>query len=285
LVNGVTYFFGVQAKNAAGSFSTPSYSDGITVQADTILTGVVLEVLTDAPLPNVTLTLVGTGRIATTNSQGQFTFLNLPTGQHTLLLDARTTTVPGQWPIFPIPVTIQEGENTVPTPIWLPELDEENGTVLTTSNFDPTTGQVLQILTVTSPTAPEVKVTIPAGTYMHNLWSPLQLGSILSVTSMPSTKPPMPLLNNVVVGMLVMTQPGGIQFFSDAAMTVLVKVSMEFPNVQNEFQTGTKVSLYSALGGQLGTLVNGGQKKRRRYCWCQADRGRCKNSKNLGRPK
>jgi len=145
-------------------------------QVITNLTGTVLDAVSDAPLPNVTLTLVGTGKTATTNSLGKFTFFKPPLGQQTLLVDARTTTVPGQWPIVPIPVTLQAGVNTFPTPIWIPELDEEHGTILTAANFNPATGQLLQTLIVQSPAAPGVKVTIPSGTYLKNVWSPLQLG-------------------------------------------------------------------------------------------------------------
>ncbi len=227
-------------------------------QVITNLTGTVLDAVTDAPLPNVTLTLVGTGKTATTNSLGKFTFFKPPLGPYTLLLDARTTTVPGQWPIFPIPVTLQAGVNTFPTPIWIPELDEENGAVLTAANFNPTTSQVLSTIVVQSPAAPGVKVTIPSGTYLQNVWNPLQLGDVLSVTNVPPTKPPQPLPNNTVPGMLVMTQPGGIQFFSNSTMTTSAKAPMEFPNVQNEFATGAKLSLYAAFGGQFGAPVNGG---------------------------
>lgn len=223
-----------------------------------VLSGQVLDVATDAPLPNVTLTIVGTTLTTKTTSLGKFTISGPPLGSQTLLLDARTTTTPGSWPFFPIPVTIVEGTNTFPTPIWLPELDEKHGTALTASNFDSLTGKVLQTITVTSPTAVGVKITIPQNTYMQNVWDPLGLGDVLSVTSIPSTKPPQPLPNDAVVGMLVITQPGGILFFSDAAMATATKIPMEFPNIQNEYTDGSKVNLYSALGGQFGTLTNGG---------------------------
>ena len=220
------------------------------------LSGQVLNANTNAPLSNVTLTIAGTNQAVTTNAAGIFTFNFPPLGPQIVFLDARTTTAPGSWPIFPIPANIKADENTFPAPIWLVPLDTANGTPLTASNFNPTTGQVLQTITVISPTAPGVSITIPQGTFMRNPWSTLRLGDILSITRVPSNRPPQPLPNNSIAGMMVIAQPGGI-LFSDASNNP-VKVPMQFPNVSNEFTNGSQVSLFSALGGQFGTMVNGG---------------------------
>jgi len=222
------------------------------------LAGEVRDALTDTPIPNATVTLVAANRTVTTNAQGRFEFRGLRLGSDTLRLDARTTTLPGQWPVLAIPITIHIGDNSLPTPLFITELDEEHGTALTPANFDPATGKVLATIVVTSPTAPNATLTIPVNTYLKGAFDPLQLGDVLSLTAMPSAKPPQPLPNRAVPGLLVLAQPGDVQMFSDAAMTLPTKVPVAFPNVQNEYADSSKVQAYSAFGGRYGAPVNGG---------------------------
>ena len=93
---------------------------------DTRLVGIVLD-NQDLPVPGATLNVEGTSLSAVADAEGQFAIADVPVGSIRLLVDATTTSRPGEWPHLEFDLTTIAGrDNTVGGPIYVLPIDVGN---------------------------------------------------------------------------------------------------------------------------------------------------------------
>src|SRR5579864_347757 len=98
--------------------------------ANTKVSGVVLDDA-NSPIPNATASIQGTQLSALTDSNGHFTISNAPVGAITLFIDGSTSTDGEPYPFLEFPmVTVAGQDNTLGTPIFLPDLDTDNSKIV-----------------------------------------------------------------------------------------------------------------------------------------------------------
>ena len=185
----------------------------------TAISGVVLD-NSNQPIPGVTMRLfqlnqgpsgnlpqqVGTPVV--TDGEGQFTMQPAPVGVFKLMADGGTATRPGVWPTLEYDIiTISGQNNTVGSPIYLPQLNPENKVCVT-----PSTGG-----TLTVPQVPGFSLTIAPGSATFPGGS--RTGCV-TVTPVNMDKVPMVPGFGQQPRFVVTIQPVGTTFNPPAAMTI-----------------------------------------------------------------
>jgi len=185
----------------------------------TRISGVVLD-NSNNPIPGVTMRLfqVNQGnngntpqQVATpvqTNAQGQFTMQPVPVGVFKLMADGGTAQRSGSWPNIEYDlITVAGQNNTVGSPIYLPEILSNNRLCVS-----PTTGGTLTI-----PQAPGFSLTVAPGSAIFPGGS--RTGCI-SVTPVNMDKVPMVPGFGQQPRFVVTIQPVGTHFTTPAAITI-----------------------------------------------------------------
>lgn len=187
--------------------------------AATTISGVVLD-NSNQPIPGVTLRLfqlnqgpsgnlpqqVGTPVV--TDGEGQFTISPAPVGVFKLMADGGTATRSGVWPTLEYDIITTPGQNnTVGSPIYLPQLNPDNKVCVTS-----TTGG-----TLTVPQVPGFSLTIAPGSATFPGGS--RTGCV-SVTPVNMDKVPMVPGFGQQPRFVVTIQPVGTMFNPPAAMTI-----------------------------------------------------------------
>ncbi|MBI3541862.1 MAG: carboxypeptidase-like regulatory domain-containing protein [Deltaproteobacteria bacterium] len=203
------------------------------------------------PLAGVTVSLAGRNVQALTDSNGVFNFVDPATGNQTLVVDGGTVPQPSTGPnrVFSktsVAINVGLAQATVISrPIFLAPIvmDGSQTPVSATSGT-----------TVTSPAAPDVSLTIPAGAATFPNGATSGVVSMSTISSQFSTIEPMKFAapNNVIA-----LEPSGTKFSEDVRLTV--------PN-DNQLPEGTDVvilSMNSTKGiweiGGAGTVDSGGR--------------------------
>jgi hypothetical protein len=185
----------------------------------TTISGVVLD-NSNQPIPGVTMRLfqlnqgpsgnlpqqVGTPVIS--DGEGQFVISPAPVGVFKLMADGGTATRPGVWPTLEYDIITTPGQNnTVGSPIYLPQLNPENKLCVT-----PTTGGTLTVAEVPgfSLTIAPGSATFPGGSHT----------GCVSVTPVNMDKVPMVPGFGQQPRFVVTIQPVGTSFNPPAAMTI-----------------------------------------------------------------
>lgn len=107
----------------AVKFTASAYQGGD--PANTRLSGSILD-HTDEPLSGVTLSIEGTDLFTASDTNGYFTFDNVPVGPIHLFADGSTVTKEGEWPDLAYDlVTVAGIDNALPMPIHLLPLNED----------------------------------------------------------------------------------------------------------------------------------------------------------------
>jgi hypothetical protein len=187
--------------------------------AATAISGVVLD-NSNQPIPGVTMRLfqlnqgpsgnlpqqVGTPVV--TDGEGQFTIQPAPVGVFKLMADGGTATRPGVWPTLEYDIITTPGQNnTVGSPIYLPQLNPDNKLCVT-----PSTGG-----TLTVPQVPGFSLTIAPGSATFPGGS--HTGCV-TVTPVNMDKVPMVPGFGQQPRFVVTIQPVGTMFNPPAAMTI-----------------------------------------------------------------
>ncbi|MCM2679178.1 carboxypeptidase-like regulatory domain-containing protein [Echinimonas agarilytica] len=189
---------------------------------NTSVSGVVLD-NQDTPLPNVTVRIEDTDRLALTDSQGRFVIEQAPVGPVHIIVDGSTTTVRGEFPTLSYHlVTVAGVDNPMSSPVYMVKLDTLNGKmagrediVLTLDNYP---GFKLEVA--------KDSVTFPDGSRE----------GIVSVTAVNASKVPMAPPNGMQPQFIVTIQPVGATFSPAAKLTL--------PNVDGH-APGAQVEMYS----------------------------------------
>ena len=201
----------------AAAFTATSRTSG--PAAATTISGVVLD-NSNQPIPGVTMRLfqlnqgpsgnlpqqVGTPVV--TDGEGQFTILQAPVGVFKLMADGGTATRPGVWPTLEYDIVTTPGQNnTVGSPIFLPQLNPENKVCV-----GPATGGTLTVKEVPgfSLTIAPGSATFPGGSHT----------GCVSVTPVNMDKVPMVPGFGQQPRFVVTIQPVGTSFNPPAAMTI-----------------------------------------------------------------
>jgi hypothetical protein len=175
--------------------------------ASTTVSGIVLD-NANAPLVNVTASIEGTNLRALTNSSGRFTIANAPVGSHTLFIDGSTSTENEPYPFLEFPiVTVAGQDNQLPSPIFLPELDNDNSKVV---GGDEDVTLVMKGVPGVSFTVFAHSATFPDGSKVGRM----------SVSQVHSDKVPMPPPNGTAPQLFWTVQPPRVKFDPPMRITI-----------------------------------------------------------------
>ena len=164
---------------------------------------------------------------ATTDSQGNFTINNLPSGAENII-QIRTTGVTGpnnsKYGDFNEQIEVIQGvSNMIHRPFYMPRIDSA-GTAMVNS------GQA----TMVRNTNINVEMNVPADTAMMN---DVAFTGEISISQVPKALAPVALPESLEgTAMLITIQPAGLRFTSPVPIT--------FPNIDN-FVAGTEVDIFS----------------------------------------
>jgi YD repeat-containing protein len=165
----------------------------------TALAGQVLQ-LNGAPLPGVTLEL--DGRKTRSDRTGRFLLAELPDpGARVLVIDGRSANRHGAaYGLFEVSVDVAAGGTTpLSYAIWMPKIDWANAVRIPS----PTTTETV----ISTPRLPGLEVRLPPNTVVRD-----RDGKVvreISLTQVPSERPPFPLPDGVSFPIYLTTQPGG----------------------------------------------------------------------------
>ncbi|HST47595.1 RHS repeat-associated core domain-containing protein, partial [Jatrophihabitans sp.] len=219
---------------AAASLPPLTAVPGVTALAGQVLT------VGGTPLPNVTLS--ADGHSTRSDRAGRFLLTGISAGQRVLLIDGGTASTPGRrFGIFQVSVHTIAGR-TVPLgyTIWLTKLDIAHASTIPS----PTTRQTV----LTTPEIPGFEVILPAGTVVRDLQG--HVVRQLSITPVPTDRPPFPLPPGVNTPAYFTVQPGGSYIFPQGAQII-------YPNSLHA-RPGSRVQFYNYDPKGRGWYVYGG---------------------------
>lgn len=203
----------------------------------TALAGQVL-LLNGSPLANVTLS-IGTNTTRT-DHLGRF-LLKSPSGHRVLLIDGRSANKPKKsYGVFKVGVDIAEGRtNRLPFIIWMPKLDMANAVTISS----PTTKEVI----ITNPHIPYLELHLPPGTVIRGTED--QIVTQISITPIPTDRPPFPLPAGVNSPTYLTIQPGG-------SKVIPPRAQLYYPNYTNS-RPGARVDFWNYDPEQRGWYIYG----------------------------
>jgi RHS repeat-associated protein len=209
-----------------------SATAGVTAVAGQVLA------LNGEPLPGVTLE-IGTVS-ARTDDTGRFLLEGVPSGHQQLVIDGTTANTSGTtygW--FETGIDVKGGRTTdLPYTIWMPVIDIAHAVHVSS----PTTSDVV----LTTPLIPGLEVRIPKGTTIKD-----DAGNAvteLSITAVPTDRPPFPLPKFFSPPVYFTVQPGGA-YLSKAARVI-------YPNYSHQ-RAGARVEFWDYDPDQKGWYVYG----------------------------
>jgi RHS repeat-associated protein len=238
---------------------------GVTALAGRVLT------LEGEPLPNVTLQA---GMSSTrTDAVGRFLLAPLNAGQQVLIINGTTASQPNKpYAMFDTRVDVNAGQtNVLPYTIWLPLVDARNATDLSAAAV----GDVV----AKTPRVPGLEVHVPKG---HVLRYPKgDLLRKLTITPIPTDRPPFPLPAGQKEGLLFTMQTHGARLEERGGQGTggagMKGLRIVYPNYGG-LRAGTIVDIWShdARGG--GWFVSGKGKVSRDGKQINPDKGRVRSS-------
>ena len=202
--------------------------------------------LRDQPVPGVKVSIGDVEYV--TDATGRFLIEGIESARHLLVVDGRDVSLLGEsrYGVFMDRVPVEAGKtNVLPFVIWLPDLDLDTRTSLLLSPVQPTV--------VTSPRIPGLEVTIPAGTVLRGHDG--NLLTEITLTPLPTDRPPFPSQFDDRFGVFVTTQQGG------AALETLdgspsPGMSITYPN-NHGLAPGSRVDLWAMDAPGMGWYVYG----------------------------
>lgn len=192
----------------------------------TALSGLVLTLL-GKPLADVTISI--DGHSTRTDSTGRFLLTSLSSGHRVMLIDGRTANQAGRvYGTFRVGIEIESGKtNVLSYKIWMPRLDMGHAVNITS----PTTQEVV----ITNPLIPGLELRLPAGTVIRDIDG--NMATQISITPVPTDRPPFPLPNGFRIPVFASIQPGGAQIIPPRARLI-------YPNYTNE-RPGARINFWN----------------------------------------
>jgi RHS repeat-associated protein len=142
--------------------------------------------------------------------------------------------------IFKIGVNVTAGvTNFLPYTIWMPKLDMAHAVNIPS----PTRRDTV----ITSPVIPGLELHLPAGTVIRDVEG--RTVTQLSITPIPTDRPPFPLPNGIHVPVFASIQPGG-------AVLIPPRAKLIYPNYNNE-PAGTRISFWNYDAEAKGWYIYG----------------------------
>ncbi|HKR21391.1 MAG TPA: DUF6531 domain-containing protein, partial [Pyrinomonadaceae bacterium] len=199
------------------------------LEAETGVTALSGQALTlrGQPLANVTMEIDGVR--TTTDNTGRFLLKSLNAGHHVLKIDGTTVSHPGgSYGIFRAGVDVTAGKtNALDYTIWMPRLDMANAVTISS----PTTTDV----SVTTKRIPGLELRLPSQTLIRD--SNGQSVTQLSITPIPTDRPPFPLPVGIHVPVFFTIQPGASDIIPPRAQLI-------YPNFTNS-RPGTRIDFWT----------------------------------------
>lgn len=233
------------AENLRGNWRTKgqrsSWQDQPPLQAapgETALAGQALT-LRGLPLANVTIKIQG--RQTRTDSSGRFLLSQIPNGHQVMVIDGRSASRPGTtYGIFKAGVEITGNQtNVLPFTIWMPKLDMGH----TTTISSPTQKDTV----ITTPLIPGLELRLPAGTVIRDIDG--RAVTQISITPVPTDRPPFPLPPGFKVPVFASIQPGGAQIIPPRAQLI-------YPNYTDR-RPGERVNFWNYDAEGKGWYIYG----------------------------
>lgn len=192
---------------------------------ETALSGHVLT-LKGQPLSDVTIS-VGDQKIRT-DQTGRF-LLKTTAGHGVMIIDGRTASRPGRvYGIFRVGVDVKASQtNVLPYTIWMPKLAMAQAVTIPSPNA--------QDIVVSTPQIPGLELHLPAGTVIRDLDG--KSVTQLSITPVPTDRPPFPLPQGLSVPVFASIQPG-------ASVVIPPRARLFYPNYTNK-KPGTRMNFWN----------------------------------------
>jgi RHS repeat-associated protein len=183
---------------------------------ETALSGQVLT-LRGQPLSSVTISV--NGRQTRTDNSGRFLVSDITAGHQVMLIDGRSANRPGAtYGIFRAGVDLTASQtNVLPYTIWMPKLDMAHAATISSPNQ--------QEVVITNPLIPGLELHLPAGTVIRDLDG--RAVTQISITPVPTDRPPFPLPPGFKVPVFASIQPGGARIIPPRARLI-------YPNYTNK---------------------------------------------------
>lgn len=222
-------------------FEKSSWHDQPALQAsqgETAISGKVLT-LRGQPLPDVSIAIGE--KTVRTDKTGRFLLTSVSAGRQVMVVDGRTASQPGKvYGLFRAGVDVTGRKtNVLPYTIWMPRLDMRNAV----SIASPTRTEVV----ITNPHIPGLELHLPAGTVIRDLDG--KTVNQVSITPIPTDRPPFPLPSGVNVPTFFTIQPGGAQVIPPRAFVV-------YPNFNNA-PPGSRILFWNYDAVEKGWYVYG----------------------------
>ena len=204
---------------------------------ETALAGRVLT-LTGQPLPDVTISIKDVS--TRTDESGRF-LLKTPDGHHVMLIDGRTANRPARtYGTFRVRVDIALGKtNILDYTIWMPKLDTAHAVTIPSPNA--------KEIVITNPSIPGLELHLPAGTVIRDLDG--KAVTQISITPVPTDRPPFPLPSGLKVPVFASIQPGGAKVIPPRARLI-------YPNYNNE-APGKRINFWNYDPDEKGWYIYG----------------------------
>src|SRR5215213_2229425 len=205
---------------------------------ETALSGLALT-LKGQPLSDVTIS-VG-GQTTRTDQTGRFLLRTTTAGHAVMIIDGRTASHPGRvYGIFRAGIDIKASQtNVLPFTIWMPKLAMAQAVNIPSPNQ--------QDIVVTTPQIPGLELRLPAGTVIRDLdGKPV---TQLSITPVPTDRPPFPLPTGLSVPVFASIQPGG-------SVVIPPRAQLIYPNYTNK-KPGTRMNFWNYDPTEKGWYIYG----------------------------
>jgi RHS repeat-associated protein len=181
--------------------------------------------LNGQPLANVTLRIGGAQ--ARTDKSGRFLLGPVPSGHQVLVIDGHTASEPARaYGIFRAGVEVRDGQtNVLAFTIWMPRLDMRNAK----SVASPTQADTV----ITHPDIPGLELHLPRGTVIRDLDG--RAVTQVSITPVPTDRPPFPLPPGFNVPVFFTVQPGGARLIPPRARLIYPNYTHQPPGARVNF--------------------------------------------------
>jgi RHS repeat-associated protein len=210
-----------------GNFEKSAFESLAPLQAPAGETAIAGQVLALRGLALADVTIAINGSTTRTDSTGRFLLTSVAAGHQVMVVDGRSANRPGTaYGTFRVGVEIIQGQTNVLTyTIWMPKLDMAHAVSITS----PTTKAEV----ITNPKIPGLELHLPPGTLIRGIDG--QPVTQISITPVPTDRPPFPLPPGFKVPVFASIQPGGAQVIPPRARLIYPNYANARPGARIDF--------------------------------------------------